>query len=64
MNKFNKIFEGIYYCRTLYCEKCPYYNEDETAGKDALCKKNLLNDTMKLLDKVASIINYSLDETK
>lgn len=64
MNKFNKVFEGIFYCRTLHCEKCPYYNNEEWDKKDALCKKNLLNDTIGLLDKVANIINYSMDEIK
>lgn len=64
MNKFNKVFEGIYYCRTLHCEKCPYFNIEELSEKNPLCKKNLLNDTMNLLDRVAHIINYALDETK
>lgn len=57
MNKFDKIYEGIFYCKTLHCDKCPYYNED-----DALCKKKLLNDTLNLLDRVAHVINYSRDE--
>lgn len=64
MNKFDEIFKGVYFCRTMDCNRCPYYIEDEPNEKVALCKKKLLNDTIELLNRVGNVIGYSINETK